>query len=256
MKEQEADERLIYGVHPVQEAIAAEPPIVDRILVSREKSARTGRLFREARERGIPVSHVDRDVLRRRAGIAAAHQGVAAVLAGAPYASREEIVRRARAAGRDGLLLAVDGVDDPRNLGAILRSAWAAGACGTLLGAERTVGLTPACVKTSAGAALHVPVAREPRLPDRLREWVREGWAVTALTARGGRAPEGIPGKGPVVLVAGGEERGLRARVLEACPLQVTIPMSAGAESLNVAVAVGVVLFEVLRQRRGKSGND
>ena len=254
--DRDAEERFVYGVHPVLEALAADPALVERILVAREHGARTGRLFREARDRGVPVSHVERDVLRRKAGAAAVHQGVAAVLAAAPYSRPGEVLDRGRDAGAAGLLLAVEGVDDPRNLGAILRSAWAAGAQGALLGTERTVGLTPACVKTSAGAAVRLPVARAPRLAESLRQLVAEGWNVVALVARGGAPPEAVPGLGPVAIVAGGEERGLRAGILAACPQKVTIPMAAAAESLNVAVAVGVVLFEILRQRRGRAGND
>lgn len=250
------DERLVYGVHPVMEALEADPPKVDRIFVGRESGARTGRLCRLARERGVPVSHVDRDTLRRRAGAGAVHQGVAAVLSAAPYARVADVLAAARAAGDRAILVAVEGVDDPRNLGAILRSAAAAGAAGALLASERTVGLTPAAVKTSAGAALRLAVARDPHLPETLRGLASGGWAAAALVAHGGVPPEHLPGGCPTVLVAGGEARGPRAGVLAACPFQVTIPMEGGAESLNVAVALGVVLFEILRRRRGGGKND
>lgn len=250
------DERLVWGIHPVLQALEADPPKVDRIFVGRESGSRTGRLCRLARERGVPVSHVDRETLKRRAGAGAVHQGVAAVLAAAPYARVDEVLGAARAAGDLALVVAVEGVDDPRNLGAILRSAAAAGAAGALLASERTVGLTPAAVKTSAGAALRLPVARDPHLPETLRNLGSDGWVAAALVAHGGAPPEALPGGRPTVLVAGGEERGPRAGVLAACPFRVTIPLEGGSESLNVAVAFGVVLFDILRRRRGGAKND
>jgi 23S rRNA (guanosine2251-2'-O)-methyltransferase len=250
------DERLVYGVHPVTEALEADPPKIDRIYVSRESGSRTGRVCRLARERGVPVSHVDRETLKRRAGAGAAHQGVAAVLAAAPYSRVADVLAAGRAAGDRALLVAVEGVDDPRNLGAILRSAVAAGAAGALLATERTVGLTPAAVKTSAGAALRLPVARDPRLPETLRALGSGGWIVAALVAHGGTPPEQLPGGRPTLLLAGGEERGPRAGVLAASPFRVTIPLEGGAESLNVAVALGVVLFDILRRRRAGAKND
>lgn len=252
------EETLVYGHHPVAEAVEGAPQTVERIFVAREGAGRLGRILRAARERGIPVSHVDRGTLSRKAAPGASHQGIAAVLAAAPYRAPGEVLAAARDERRTGLLVGIDGVEDPRNLGAIVRSSAAAGAVGILLGVERTAGLTPAAVKTSAGAALSIPVARDPRLGASLRGLAGEGWAVVALVPRGGDPPESVPGRGRVVLVAGGEERGLRPGLLRECGAKVTIPLHAGIESLNVSVAVGVVLFEIARQRRasGESFGD
>lgn len=253
--EEETDAAFVYGVHPVLEALTAASPRVERVFVARDLQARTGRLFREARERGVPVSHVDRELLRRKTGAGAVHQGVAALLSAAPYRRADELVDEIVRTREAPLVVALDGVEDPRNLGAVLRSAAAAGADGVLLGTGRTVGLTPGAVKSSSGAALRVPIARDPHLAETLHRLHSSGWSVVALVSAGGRPPESIPGNRPVAVLGGGEARGLRAGLLDSCPLRVTIPMAEGAGSLNLSVAVGVVLFEVRRQRRGKLGS-
>lgn len=244
---------VVYGVHPVLEALERRPAEIERILVAREiGGGRLGRLLRTARESGVPVSHVPRGVLARRAGAGAAHQGVAAVVAPIAYADADGLVERVLAAERP-LVVVLDGIEDPRNLGAILRSAAAAGADGVLLGRDGTVGVTPAAVKASAGTAGRVPVARDGRLPARLARLAEAGFRVVALDPRGDRVWHDAPMDGPVAIVAGGEGRGLRPGILRRCDLRVAIPLAAGVESLNVSVAFGVVLFEAVRQRAGRT---
>jgi len=242
-------EDVLFGVHAVMEAIAASPERLERILIARETGgARLGELLRAARAQGIPVTHVPRAVLARKVGRSAVSQGVAALRTGAAYADPDNIVRAALA-GR-GLLVVLDGVEDPRNLGAVLRSAAAAGADGVLLGTEATVGLTPAAVKTSAGVAARIPVGREPRLPRRLRALREAGFTLAALDARGDTPWDRAVLAGPLAIVAGGEQRGLRPGVVRVCNLRVAVPLERGVESLNLSVAVAVVLFEAVRQRR------
>ena len=245
----------IYGVHPVLEALQARRRSIERILVAREAGGgKMGRLFRLAREADIPITHLPRAALARRVGTTAAHQGVAAVVSALPYAAAAEVCRQA-ARLPDGLLLMLDRVVDPGNLGAILRSAVGAGAHGVLLAGEGTVGLTPAVAKASAGAVERIPVAREPRPRRRLEGLRSTGFSLVALEPG---APEGWdrPGlRGRVLLLAGGEERGLRKGLAEVCDARVAIPLTGELESLNVSVALGILLFEAVRQRRaGQTG--
>jgi len=247
---------LVYGVHPVLETLERRPGEVERVLVAREGGgARLGRLLRAAREAGVPVTHVPREVLARRTGRGATHQGVAAVVAPLPYAEfgalRGELLRRAHA-----LVVVLDGIEDPRNLGAVLRSAAAAGADAVFLGAEGTVGVTAASVKASAGTAGRVPVARVARVPAFLGDLADAGYRVVALDPRGPTPWHRADLSGRVAVVAGGEGRGLRPGVLGRCRDRVSIPLAAGVESLNVSVAVGIVLFEAVRQRASPAGGD
>ena len=241
---------ILFGLHPVLEAVEAGQRSIDRILVAREGGGRNlGRLLRAARDAGIPVTHLPREALARKIGGRAVHQGVAAQISSTPYALPEAVVAAA-SADPSGLIVLLDGIEDPRNLGAIIRTAAAAGAHGVLLGTEDTVGLTPAAAKTAAGALERIPVAREPK-PRRRIETLRDaGFRVVALDPRG-RTPwdeEDYPGR--LLVVAGGEAHGLRRSLLEASDARIALPLAAGVESLNVSVAVGAVLFEIRRRRR------
>jgi 23S rRNA (guanosine2251-2'-O)-methyltransferase len=234
----------------VLDAIEAGKRTIDRLLVAREGGGHNlGRLLRAARQAGIPVTHLPKEVLAKKAGPRAVHQGVAALVSPVAYATPDDLCAAAGSA-REGLLVVLDGIEDPRNLGAVLRTAAAAGAHGVLLGTEDTVGITPAVAKTAAGALDRIPVAREPKLGRRLDALKAKGFRVVALDVRGGDAWDAVSYRGPVVLLAGGEGRGLRRGLLEAADARVALPLAAGVESLNVSVAVGVVLYEVVRQRK------
>lgn len=241
--------QVLFGLHPVIEALEAGERKIDRVLVSREgKGHNLGRLLRAARAAGVPVTHLPKEVIARKTGTKAVHQGVAALVAPIAYADPDTLCA---AALREtaGLLVVLDGIEDPRNLGAVIRTAAAAGAHGILLGTDDTVGLTPAVAKTAAGALERIPIAREPRLSRRLADLKSGGFRIVALDARGDRAWDSEAYLGPVVLVAGGEGRGLRRGLLEASDARVALPLASGVESLNVSVAVGAVLYEIVRQR-------
>ncbi len=152
------------------------------------------------------------------------------------------------------MLVLLDGIVDPRNLGASIRTCAGAGVGGVLLAGESTVGLTPAAIKTSAGTVERVPVAREPKTGRRLEALKKQGFRAIGLSARGATAWDQIDLTGRIILVAGGESRGLRPGTSRACDALVEIPLEAGVESLNVGVALGVLLFEALRQRRTATG--
>ena len=240
---------MIYGVHPVLEALQSGRRDVERILVSREGSgAGLAELLRGARQAGVPVTHLPREVLARKAGARALHQGVAAVVSPVGYADADTICRTA--VERRGLLVVIDGVSDPGNLGAVVRTAAAAGACGVILGGEGTVGVTPIVAKASAGAVERIPIARELHLRRRLLALKEVGFLVAALDSRGTVEWDRADLTPPLVVLAGGEGSGLRKGLLEAADVRVRIPISDAVESLNVSVAVAVVLFESVRRGR------
>jgi 23S rRNA (guanosine2251-2'-O)-methyltransferase len=240
----------VYGLRPVQELVERRLRDVERIFVAREKRAGLGRILRVAREAGVPVTHLPRMLLSRKVGPGAAHQGIAAQVAALPYADPEQVCRDAREKP-DGLLLLLDRVVDPGNLGAIVRSAAAAGADGILLGVGGTVGLSPAVAKASAGALERIPVAREGRPARRIERLRAEGFAALVLDPRAELSWHRAPLGGRILLVVGGEARGPSPAVIRACDERVAIPLARGVESLNVAVAASVLLFELVRQRKG-----
>jgi len=250
----EAD-RLVYGVHPVTELLTEKSSTVERVYVTIGRKGGLGRLLRMARETGVPVSHLQKEVLQKKLGRRAVHQGVAAVVAVRPYEDCDALCDAA-AADPQSMLILVDRVVDPRNLGAILRTGAAAGVQGVIVGTEGTVGLTPAAAKVAAGAVERVPLARDPKPARRLRSLRDRGFSAVALDPRSDEDWDGVDLDGRIVFVAGGEEKGAAPGVLQACNRRVAIPMASGVESLNVAVALGVLLFEAVRQRRaGRAGS-
>ncbi len=233
-------QEIIYGLRPVVEALRSKRREVHEVLDSAEYKE----ISSEAAVRGVPVKRVPRNRVEElaRGGV---HQGVAARVGSYPYSGLEEML-----AAPDPLVLVLDGVTDPRNLGAVLRVADGAGASGVVIPKDRAVGVTPAAVKASAGASEHVPVARETNLRRALERMKEAGvWAYAA--AEGGAAPAytelGL--SGPVALVFGSEGRGVRRLVREGCDGAVSIPMLGAVSSLNVSVAAAVLLFEARRQR-------
>ena len=241
----------VYGLHPVEELLTARPREVERVWAAREKSRGIGPLAKQARKLGIPISYVSRDLLRKRVGARANHQGIVAAVAPRAYADASGIAEAGRCSG--GVVLLVDRVVDPGNLGSILRSAAASGVAGVILGASEGVGLSPAVLRASAGAAERVPVARVERPSRWLEDAVGRGFRAVGLDARGDRDWDRLDWSGPRVVVAGGEARGIRPGLLRLCDDRARIPLASGVESLNVGVAVGVLLFEAVRQKRSGS---
>jgi 23S rRNA (guanosine2251-2'-O)-methyltransferase len=249
--EPEEQREILYGVHPVLEALEMRKRSVDRILVASDMGGgRLGRLLRTAREAGVPISHLPRAVLSKKAGAKAVHQGVIAFVAVLPYADPDEVC--AAAASRpDGLLVALHEVEDPRNLGAVVRTAAGAGASGVLV--DGSAGLTATVAKASAGALERIAVAREPKLGPRLDRLRSGGFRCVALDPAGPQGWDSVDLTGRLVVALGGEGKGLSRRILDSADHRVRIPMAAGVESLNVSVAAGVLLFEAARQRRARS---
>ena len=248
-----SDRDLVYGVRPVTELLQSRADGVERLFVAQGRHAGLGRLLRLAREAGVPISHLPRQTLARKVGKGAAHQGIVALVSPLSYADPDEVCRQA-AAREQGLLVLADRVVDPRNLGALLRTCAGAGVDGLLVGIGAGAGLTPAALKVAAGAADLVPVARVARPPRRLERLREAGFRAIALDAEGDAAWDEVDLTGRIVLVAGGEGAGPRRGTVEACDGRVAIPLAPKVGSLNVAVALGVILFEAVRQRRAAAG--
>jgi 23S rRNA (guanosine2251-2'-O)-methyltransferase len=231
---------FVYGLRPVVEALRSRRREVREVL----DSIGDDEVASEAAARRVPVKRVPRDRIDElaRGGV---HQGVMARVGPYPYSGLEEIL-----SVPDPLVLVLDSVTDPRNLGAVLRAADGAGASGVVIPKDRAVGVTPAAVKASAGASEHVRVARETNLRRALEKMKEAGvWAYTAEVGAA-EAYTNLDLSGPVAFVLGSEGRGVRRLVREGCDGVVSIPLHGVVSSLNVSVAAAVLLFEA-RQQRG-----
>lgn len=236
---------VIFGVNPVLEALRGERRAVERITIATgARIARFDELMQLARAAGVPVARQPGAALDRVAGTRA-HQGVVAHVASARYAELDDVLRRM--SGRQ-LVILLDGVEDPHNLGAIVRTAECAGAAGVVVPARGQVGLTETVAKTSAGALEHLPVARVTNLVQAMESLKAAGAWVVGLDAGASKSYTDYDFDGPTALVFGGEGHGLRRLVRERCDVLVSVPMFGAVSSLNVSVTVGVVLFEARRR--------
>jgi 23S rRNA (guanosine2251-2'-O)-methyltransferase len=225
------------GIHPVREALRAGRPI-DRVLIAKGAGGpRLQELIDLCRKRGIPLRFETRQALDRAAGTAA-HQGVVAFGAVEKYATLEET------AGGRGLHVILDGIEDPHNLGAIIRTAQAAGAAAAVIPERRAAPLTDVAAKAAAGALAYLPVVRVGNINRALEDLKKRGYWIYGLDERGNREYDEIEYTAPTAIVLGGEGRGLHDQVSRRCDFLVRIPMSGGIASLNVSVAAGIVLFE------------
>jgi len=234
------------GIHAVREALEAARPL-DSVLIARGRHGeRIEELVRLARQRGVPVRFEDRAQLDRTAGTRE-HQGVLALASAAP-ASRLEDLLASRGA-QPGLLVLLDGVEDPQNLGAIVRTSLAAGANGVIIPERRAAGLTEAVARASAGALAHLPVARVTNLVRAMEELKQAGYWLVGLDERAEKRHTEVDFSTPTGIVLGGEGKGLHELVRARCDFLVSIPTTGPVRSLNVSVAAGIVLFEAVRQR-------
>jgi 23S rRNA (guanosine2251-2'-O)-methyltransferase len=239
--------RILYGVHPVKEALRA-----GRVQALFTVEGDTGQALREVVEAAAranlqptPQPRAALDALAR----GGAHQGVVALTGEYPYASLEELLSTAEKSGRPPLLVVLDSVQDPGNLGALVRSAHVLGAHGVIIPRDRAVGVTATVVKASAGATEHTRVSICTNVARTLEELKKAGLWIAGAVAEGGAPPWKVDFKGPTALVLGAEGKGIRPLVLRGCDLQVQIPMVGQVASLNVGAAGACLLFEALRQR-------
>ena len=238
---------LICGINPVIEALIASTRHFDRLLIVKGlRSKRLSEAIRRATKLGIPLRFEMRETLDRMAG-GVAHQGIIAIVSEKPVLSLESLLDSAR---EPALVVVLDGVEDPRNLGAILRTAEAAGADGVMLPERHSAGLSETVSRASAGAIEHVRVARVGNLVQALEALKARGIWVVGFDAAGSERWDAVDLTRPVALVLGGEGRGIRRLVREHCDHLVSIPHFGHIGSLNVSVAAGIALYEVVRQRR------
>ena len=240
----------VAGRNAVLEALTAEIPVkAAYVAEGAERDDRLRDILRLAAERRTGLLEVTRAELDRLTG-GAIHQGVALQLPAYAYAHPDDLLADALDAETEPLIVALDGVTDPRNLGAIVRSAAAFGASGVLIPERRAAGMTAAAWKTSAGAAARLPIARATNLNRALRAYADAGFALIGLDGRADVTIDQVAeASGPVVLIVGSEDTGLSRLVREACDTVAAIPISGGVESLNAGVAAGIALYEISRRR-------
>lgn len=237
----------IYGRNPVYEALRSTHCHIREIWVAGgRRSSGLERVIRAAESKGIPINNVERANLNSITK-SAPHQGVVGLVAHLDYADLDDVLRKGEG---DPLLLVLDGIEDPRNLGALIRTADACAVWGVIIPKDRAAGITPVVAKTSAGAVFHTPVIRVTNIPTTLRRIKDRGiWVVGADTA----AETQVFNQDltiPLALVIGGEAKGMRPLVKRECDLLVSIPMKGEVNSLNASVAGAIVLYEALRQRQ------
>jgi 23S rRNA (guanosine2251-2'-O)-methyltransferase len=242
---------IVFGANPVLEALAAAPESIRAVVIDARSEA-GARAAERARALGIAVETADRNALDRLTG-GGHHQGVAARTRPFAYAAFEDVLTRAAP-----LLVALDGVTDPQNLGSILRSAEVLGAGGVILPRDRAAAVTPAVIRAASGASAHLPVAQVVNLVRALEDAKRQGYWIVGLDVEGTSRFQQLPALERALLVVGGEGHGIRPLVRRGCDFSVAIPMRGRVASLNAAVATAIGLY-ALRERLqadGSQGSD
>ncbi len=255
-KRAKAVSSVVAGRKPVKEALERHPEKLDRLLL-RKGLQGLGAIRRAATAAGVPVQYVPHERLQAVAG-AVNHQGIVAVAAAVRYTELNTMFA-AIAPDLDAvkaskpILLALDRVQDPRNFGAIIRTAAAAWVGGIIVPVTHSAPITTVVLKASAGAALRIPIARTTDMPNTLTALKERGYFVAGTVRKGGEPIGEADLNRPLVLVVGSEGAGLRPAIADVCDFMVSIPMSGDVESLNVSVAAGVVLFMAVNQRAARS---
>ena len=247
-KQAEERTRIIGGRNPVLEALRSGEEMESIYIQSGAPKGPLGSILSKARDAGIPVKEATKEKLAQMTGMEA-HQGVAAVCSAARYAEMQEIYDRA---GDSALFVVIcDGIEDPHNLGAIIRTAEACGAHGVIIPKRHSAGLTPSAVKASAGAALCLPVVRVPNLVAAMQTLKEEKNVWFTCADMDGKPWCTLDFKGGVGLVIGSEGEGVSRLVKEECDFVASLPMCGQINSLNASVAGGIILYEIARQRQG-----
>jgi 23S rRNA (guanosine2251-2'-O)-methyltransferase len=237
------------GIHAVREALEAGGTFDHIIIAKGRQDSRIEDIVQLARQRGIAVRFEDRGQLDRLAN-SRDHQGVVAIAAARSAATLEDILEHVKQAkGQAGLIVLLDGVEDPHNLGAVIRTALAAGAHGVVIPERRAVGLTDTVARASAGALAHLPIAKVTNLARKMEDLKEAGYWLVGLDENGEKRYTEVDYTSPTGIVVGGEGNGLHELTRKRCDYVVSLPTIGPVKSLNVSVATGVVLFEALRQR-------
>ncbi|MDR0311011.1 MAG: 23S rRNA (guanosine(2251)-2'-O)-methyltransferase RlmB [Acidobacteriota bacterium] len=237
---------VIYGINAAVEAVRAHPERIERISVERGlRNPRVGEIILEARQKRVRVSFEERAWLDRKAD-GERHQGIICHIAEADTLDAEEVLAGAKS---PGLLAVLDGIEDPHNLGAIIRSAEASGLDGVFIPKNRSAGLSPSVVKASAGAAAHAKIARIGNTAQFIESLKKKGYWIFGLEAGAGKTIWEADLTVPAAFVLGGEGKGIHRLVKEKCDFLVSLPIYGNVSSFNVSVAAGIAFYEALRQR-------
>ena len=245
----EGNPNLIIGRNPVMEAVKSGRTI-DKILMQKDGEGSIRKIASLARERGLLIQYVDRVALDRLTQ-SHAHQGIAAYVSAYIYCEISDILQRAKDRGEAPFVILLDGLEDPHNLGAIMRTADAVGAHGIVIPNRRAVGLTETVAKASAGAIEYIPVARVANMTAAIDELKKEGLWIGACDMDGQEYYQAEL-SGPLGLVVGSEGQGVSRLVRENCDFILSIPMVGRISSLNASNAAAILMYEVFRQRTGK----
>lgn len=241
-------DQVIYGINPVIEALKAPGTRIREIVISQGRHRNVGHILELAAQKKIRVRYRDRhDVMALSSG--RSNQGVVAVMEHYEYATCQHILEAWKKSGSRALILILDSIEDPQNLGALIRTAHVSGAHGVVIPKDRAARVTSTAVKTSAGATAFVPVARVTNLTATIEHLKQEGIWIVGTVAEAGTSLFQHDFTVDTAVVVGSEGRGIRRRVLSVCDQTVSIPMQGQISSLNASVAAGVVLYEAVRQR-------
>jgi 23S rRNA (guanosine2251-2'-O)-methyltransferase len=241
-------EQVIYGINPVIEALKAPQVKLKEILIAQNRRRHLERILQLAEEQHVRIRYQEKNDLTAFAK-ARFHQGVVAVVERYRYAPLEEILAQWKKSGLRALILVLDSIQDPQNLGAMIRTANVCGAHGVIIPRDRAASVTPTVVKASAGATAFTPVARVTNITSTLERLKEEGVWIVGAAAESEISLFEEDLSVDLAMIIGSEGRGIRPRVLGTCDLTVSIPMGGQIASLNASVATGVILYEVIRQR-------
>jgi 23S rRNA (guanosine2251-2'-O)-methyltransferase len=243
------DKEILYGVHPLEEALHAGRRTFDCLYVRQgQAERRLAALAENAARRNIPVRRVDETRLRKLVGHSG-HQGLCARVSPLPVWHQDQLLDAIASAAQPPFWVLLDNLQDPHNLGAIVRTAYCAGADGVVVTRDRAAPPLPSVSKSSAGALEHLPVVRVTNLVNLIRQLKRSGLWIAGLDAQADKQVFGTDLSGPLALVVGGERQGLRRLVKIHCDLLVAIPQARSFDSLNASVAAALVIYEIYRQR-------
>ena len=242
----DTDDHILCGRNPIREALRSGRDLEKLLVQKGELSGSAREIVQEAREKKIMVQEVDK---RRLDEIAPHHQGLIAFASAYAYAEVDDLLDIAKQRGEDPFLIVLDGVTDPHNLGAVIRTAECVGAHGVIIPQHRSVGLTPSAVKASAGAIEHIRVARVTNISRTIEDLKRAGIWTYAMTMDG-KDYEKVDFRGGTALVIGAEGEGISRLTAERCDLSVSLPLMGKLDSLNASVAAGVIMYRVLSCRR------
>lgn len=240
--------QIIYGINPVVEALSCENSNVEKIIVAPgRKGERLGEILDMVARKGIPLEFKDRTYIDRLAGNTS-HQGIVGLCRTFTYASVDEVVAHRHGSFENDLILILDGITDPRNLGSLIRTAHCCGANGVIIPEKRAVSVTGTVMKASAGAAQHIPVAMVVNVSRTIEYLKKKGFWIYGADTVCGQGVCNHDFNGHVGLVMGSEGKGISPLIKKSCDFLVSIPLMGRVDSLNVSVAAGIIMYEILRK--------